>query len=232
MELKVITPVGLINYADFMEKNHYYEESFKIYETGIELFTWPALYEIWLIYIQKFIQRYGNQKLERTRDLFEKVLKTVPQKQCRIFYLMYADFEENNGILNHAFEVYDRMVAAVEKEEKLECYNFYIAKISDYLGITKSRPIFTNAIETFTGKDLVNIGLRFAHLERRFGEIDRARAIYAHISQFADPRDDDTRLWKTWNDFEVQHGNTDTIKDYIRSKKAVISRFNLMPADI
>ena len=28
------------------------------------------------------------------------------------------------------------------------------------------------------------------------GEIDRARAIYMHISQNSDPRDDDQKLWK------------------------------------
>ena len=30
--------------------------------------------------------------------------------------------------------------------------------------------------------------LRFADLERKLGEIDRARAIYAHCSQICDPR--------------------------------------------
>lgn len=30
--------------------------------------------------------------------------------------------------------------------------------------------------------------VRFADLERKLGEIDRARAIYMHASQMADPR--------------------------------------------
>ena len=30
--------------------------------------------------------------------------------------------------------------------------------------------------------------VRFADLERKLGEIDRARAVYAHGSQMADPR--------------------------------------------
>jgi pre-mRNA-splicing factor SYF1 len=34
---------------------------------------------------------------------------------------------------------------------------------------------------------MVNTGIRFAKLERKLGEIDRARAIYAHISQFSNP---------------------------------------------
>jgi pre-mRNA-splicing factor SYF1 len=54
-------------------------------------------------------------------------------------------------------------------------------------------------MEIFQGDNVVKIGLRFAHLERKLGEIDRARAIYTHVSQFADPRDDDLRLWKVIN---------------------------------
>jgi pre-mRNA-splicing factor SYF1 len=30
--------------------------------------------------------------------------------------------------------------------------------------------------------------IRFAELERKLGEIDRARAVYAHASQMCDPR--------------------------------------------
>ena len=30
--------------------------------------------------------------------------------------------------------------------------------------------------------------MRFAELERKLGEIDRARAVYMHASQIADPR--------------------------------------------
>ena len=32
------------------------------------------------------------------------------------------------------------------------------------------------------------VAMRFADLERKLGEIDRARAIYAHTSQICDPR--------------------------------------------
>lgn len=55
---------------------------------------------------------------------------------------MYAEFEEKYGLLNHAFEIYDRMVVNVDDTDKMDAYNLYIAKISHYLGITKSRAIF------------------------------------------------------------------------------------------
>ena len=80
LNLKVITPSVLINYASYLEENKYFEESFKVYETGISLFTWPSLYEIWLLYLEKFVERYQGDYIERTRDLFEKALEMIPKE--------------------------------------------------------------------------------------------------------------------------------------------------------
>lgn len=102
------------------------------------------------------------------------------------------------------------MVVNLEDSDKLYAYNLYIAKVAHYLGITKTRLIFENAIENLQDNDMVQVGLRYAQLERKMGEIDRARAIYMHISQNSDPRDDDQKLWKMWEDFEIHHGNVDS----------------------
>lgn len=79
------------------------------------MFSWPAKYDIWLSYINSFIDRYSGTKLERIRDLFEKILAEVPPKKAKLFYLMYAEYEETHGLLNHAFEIYDRMIVNVEE---------------------------------------------------------------------------------------------------------------------
>lgn len=110
-------------------------------------------------------------------------------------------------------------------------YNIYIAKVATYLGITKTRPVFESAIENLQENDLIQMGLRLAQLERKFGEIDRTRAVYIHISQFSDPRFDDFGLWKTWENFELHHGNEDTYKEYRRISKSVAAKFSLMPPD-
>lgn len=65
------------------------------------------------------------------------------------------------------------------------------------------------------------MGIRFAQLERKLGEIDRARAIYQHVSQFSNPDDDFQGFWKTWEEFEIKHGNVDTYKDFMRYKRTV-----------
>jgi pre-mRNA-splicing factor SYF1 len=54
-----------------LQKNNYYEESFRIYERAITLFNWPHVYEIWASYLSKIIERYADSKVERIRDLFE-----------------------------------------------------------------------------------------------------------------------------------------------------------------
>lgn len=67
-------------------------------------------------------------------------------------------------------------------------YLLYINRAGEYFGVMKTRDIYEKAIEALPEKYIKDICLRFANLERRLGEIDRARAIYTHVSQFCDPR--------------------------------------------
>jgi hypothetical protein len=48
--------------------------------------------------------------------------------------------------------------------------------------------------------------LRYADLEKRLGEVDRARMIYRHCSNFCDPRSMPS-FWQIWHNFEVNFGN-------------------------
>ena len=73
------------------------------------------------------------------------------------------------------------------------------------------------------------MGLRFAKMERKLGEVDRARAIYQHVSQFCNPRirENEEHFWNIWEKFEVYHGNEDTYADYMRTKRTVELRFSV-----
>lgn len=63
----------MINYAMFLEEHQCYEEAFRIYERGVSLFHFPHSREIWREYLSRFIARYGGKKLERAREIFERV---------------------------------------------------------------------------------------------------------------------------------------------------------------
>ena len=54
--------------------------------------------------------------------------------------------------------------------------------------MTHTRAIYEQAIEVLTNDQAREMCVRFADLERKLGEIDRARAIYSHCSQMCDPR--------------------------------------------
>jgi pre-mRNA-splicing factor SYF1 len=120
MDLRIANPQIIVNYATFLEENEYFEDSFKVYERGIDLFGWPIAFELWNIYLERFLRRYGGTKLERTRDLFEKALDGCPAKYAKPLYLMYGKLEEEHGLARHAMRIYDRATRAVSDEDRLE----------------------------------------------------------------------------------------------------------------
>jgi pre-mRNA-splicing factor SYF1 len=225
IDLRIATPQIIINYGLFLEELNYYEEAFKAYEKGISLFKWPNVYDIWNTYLTKFLKRYNGSKLERARDLFEQCLDGCPPKFAKSFYLLYAKCEEEYGLAKHAMAIYDRATKSVLPEEQFEMFNIFIKKAAEMFGLTYTRQIYEKAIEILTDSQAREMCLRFADLERKLGEIDRARAIYAHCSQMCDPRT--TQLfWNTWKEFELKHGNEDTIREMLRIKRSVTATFN------
>ena len=56
---------------------------------------------------------------------------------------MYAELEEEYGLLNHAIRILDKGTNDVPKDEKPEVYSVLISKAASFFGITKTRNIFT-----------------------------------------------------------------------------------------
>ena len=220
MHLKICTPQIVINYAVFLEDNKYFEESFKVYERGIDLFGYPVAFELWNVYLDKFLKRYGGSKLERARDLFEQALQGCPPKFMKPIFLMYGKLEEEYGLAKRAMTIYDRATAQVDVADRREMYLFYIAKAVSFFGLTAARPIYERSIETLPDTEAKDMAARFIEVELKLGEIDRARALFAYSSQFSDPRIDPD-FWSKWHEFEVKHGNEETFKEMLRIKRSV-----------
>jgi pre-mRNA-splicing factor SYF1 len=137
---------------------------------------------------------------------------------------MYGALEEDRGLARHAMRIYERATRAVADEDRLDMFNFYITKSASNFGLTSTRPIYERAIAALPDAEAKEMCLKFAEMERRLGEIDRARAIYGHASQFCDPRTSPD-FWKKWESFEVQHGNEDTYKEMLRIKRSVQAQY-------
>ena len=221
-ELKIATPQTVVNYANFLEAHQYYEESFKVYERGLELFHYPVAFELWNLYLTKAVER--QLSMERLRDLFEQALENCPPRFAKVIFLMYGELEEERGLARHAMRIYERATRGVADEDRLGMFAYYVTKSASNFGLPSTRPIYENAIAALPDKDAKEMCLRFADMERRLGEIDRARAIMGHASQFCDPRTS-PEFWTKWEAFEVQHGNEDTFKEMLRIKRSVQAKY-------
>ena len=222
-ELRIATPQTVVNYANLLEENRYFEESFKVYERGLDLFKYPVAFEIWNLYLTKAVDR--KISIERLRDLFEQAVEGCPPKFAKVLYLMFGNLEEERGLARHAMRIYERATRAVSDADRSDMFKFYITKSASNFGLSSTRPIYQRAIEVLPDREAREMCLKFAEMERRLGEIDRARAIYGHGSQFCDPRLTPT-FWQKWESFEVQHGNEDTFKEMLRIKRSVQAQYN------
>ncbi|MBE3041040.1 hypothetical protein IMZ48_00315 [Candidatus Bathyarchaeota archaeon] len=222
-ELRIATPQTVVNYANLLEEHKYFEESFKIYERGLDLFSYPVAFELWNLYLTKAVDR--KISIERLRDLFEQAIEGCPPRFAKVIYLMYGNLEEERGLARHAMRIYERATRAVGDEDRTDMFNFYITKSASNFGLPSTRPIYEKAISTLADAEVKDMCLKFADMEKRLGEIDRARAIYGHASQFCDPRTN-PEFWSKWEAFEVQHGNEDTFKEMLRIKRSVQAQYN------
>ncbi|KAL4160469.1 hypothetical protein PRNP1_001037 [Phytophthora ramorum] len=226
-ELKIITPRMVLNFAAYLEENKYFEESFRVYERGLTLFPkFPYAGDLWQTYLGKFVKRYAGTKMERTRDLYEQAIRAAPSKSVRGFYEQFAEFEEQHGMLRNVMTIYERASDAVPDEDKLAIYEKYIKKAQKFFGVAKVRDVYQRGITKLPDRSVPNLCLKFARMETKLGEFDRARAIYAHASQFCDPRQHEKSFWKLWHEFEVSHGSEHTFLEMLRIKRSVVAQYS------
>ena len=220
ISLRVASPQTILNYAAFLEENKYFEESFRAFEKGISLFSFPHALPIWKMYLTKFVNRYKGAKLERARDLFEECCETVPSNLAKDIFFTYAKFETEYGLARHAMSVYDRATEYVIEEDQYDVYCTYIKEAEQLFGAPRTRSIYQKALEALSNKHIPEISIQFSEMEIALNEIDRARAILAHGSQVCDPRIKKS-FWQHWKNFEVQHGNEETFKEMLRIQRSV-----------
>jgi pre-mRNA-splicing factor SYF1 len=227
MELKVATPMHILNFGSFLKEQKYFEESFTAYERGVELFPFPhaGAKLLWKTYLQEFMDRYGGTKMERTRDLFHRCLEACPPEDCSEFFMMQGKFEEKHGLTKRALNVYRTMCQKVVPEEQYTAYQLFIAKTIQYMGVPATRDIYQEAVTKLADGPAAKMCLDFAKMEVSLHEVDRARAVLAYGAQLADPRRF-PEYWSRWHEFEVSHGNEETFREMLRIKRSVQAAFS------
>lgn len=177
---KVASAQVILNYAEFLANQRYWEDSFQVYEKGVANFKYPHAEIIWQAYLTSFVDRHKGTKVERARDLFQQACEDAPPDKRKQFYLMHADFEEKYGLARHCFGVYERATKAVPKEDRAEVYRLFADRAQKLNGIPKVREVYQMACEAqpphdVPDRDVIDLAVEFAGIEKTLHEIDRAR---------------------------------------------------------
>ncbi|KAK1937242.1 putative XBA-binding protein 2 [Babesia divergens] len=228
VDLKVVTPQIALNFATYLEDNHYFEVSFSVFEKCVSLFKWPQLYYLYLPYLTKFVKRYRGRKLERAREIFDQCIHSgqeyktgdVPAQYVKYIYFLYANMEEEFGLVRRCLGVLKEATKCAAKEDQLTMIKLYLAKTTEFYGVMQTRKVYQETLE-FVDDDITReLCAMYIRMERGLGEIDRARAIFRYCAQVCDPGEHG-QFWKEWREFEVLHGNEECFREMLRIKRTV-----------
>lgn len=216
----------ILAYTTFLEGLKRYDEMFRVYERGINQVGWPHCSTFWLFYIHKFISLYGGKRRERARDLFEDALKDAPPKEAMPIFILYAKFEEDFGLMKRAMDIYKRAADICQNDE---IFHVWVASACRLFGASKTREVYKYAVDMFGNKgDNMKCAewcIRFAKLEAKLTEFERARSVFIHGTQYADPAVF-PRYWEEYENFEKLHGTKENYKEMLSQKNVAVARFN------
>ena len=213
IEFKIANIETIFNFIIYLEKIKYYEKIYNIYEQSIELFTWPNAYDICLCYLVDFINHYKNEKSEIFRDIIQNII--VLSGHLKIFYYIYAFYEEKYGLYNHCIDILKEASQNVKDDEKPEIHSIIIAKSAKYFGIGKVRLAFDDAMNNLDKSFVLEIGLKYISIEIKLKEINRARGIFKYLGKLFNPDNKEYKeeFWEMWDNFEKLYGDTVTYQE-------------------
>ncbi|KAL7664729.1 Pre-mRNA-splicing factor SYF1 [[Candida] zeylanoides] len=234
IQLKIVTPLHVLNYAKFLEDWRLIDKSFAVYEMGVNLFKFPVSFEIWNVYLTKAVQSFKTFGVERTRDLFEQCLKVCPPNLATPVYVLYSNFEETNGLILKSIRILKSGVRKLEEAEtpasvvtaKCELYTLLVAKSIQIEDIEGTRAIYESIMSdaALSYPQLVQFAFRFIEFETTNNQFTRVRSVFKYLAGLKPPSESDT-VWDKWEAFELTHGDENTFKDMLRFKRIIYSQF-------
>lgn len=236
---KVATGQHILNYANFLYENKYFEESFRIFDRGLSLFTDPEiLLQLWIAYLPAAMKRIKNA--ERMRDLFDQCLfglNHLPPLVAQNIVEMYHDYEHSQNAVGFARNVLIKETSLIrdqldslhnlDVEKLLEIkLNLYV-KLCHYTIVNSKddrliRSTFEDTLADgqLTKLHVIAIALKYIEFEESKSQFERVRALFAYAGCLGNPDlPPMQRLWIQWEQFELKHGNENSYKKMLRAKR-------------
>lgn len=114
-ELWIVILQIVVNYVNLLEEYKYYEEFFKIYERGLDFFSYLVVFEFWNLYLIKVVDwKIG---IECLCDFFEQVVEDCFVCFVKMIYFMYGNLEEECGLVCYVMCIYERVMCVVVDED-------------------------------------------------------------------------------------------------------------------
>ncbi|KAH3679526.1 hypothetical protein WICPIJ_008601 [Wickerhamomyces pijperi] len=228
-ELRIITPLILINYASFLSDQDRYEQSFRIYERGVKLFTYPVVFEIWNVYLVKLLSR--DPSLERVREVFDRALEGSPGEFLKVYVTMYSDYEFKHGSFDKSIKILKTSIDKIPNEDKLEIFINILTKYQQHDQLNQIRETYQDIVTIIPLTKCLTYLKDFIHFETELKEYTRVRELYQYaLSQLRSrPLIDD--LFNSWSDFEVSVGDKSSYKQMLKFKRQIEESFELKDVD-
>lgn len=228
LKLKLITPVGVVNYANFFKSHNKLNESLQIYEKGLTLFPPQVRYEIWTILIQEVMNPIYKLTTEHIRHTFEQSLDDLQENNvnCSSIYISYSKFEEER---THQYELAIQILLKGAKikltgkkmnfKSNIHLWNLAIEKCKQHLKDNELlRKIYAECIEFLPNSAAIDYVISFINLEISLEDYTRARELLQYGAQLLPPVKNES-LWKIWEDFELQYGDKENYKETLMLKQ-------------
>ncbi|CUM46449.1 Pre-mRNA-splicing factor SYF1 [Debaryomyces fabryi] len=251
IELKIATPLTIINFANFLEDWNFYERSFSVYEIGLKIFKDTKIkFEIWNIYLSKIIKHDVN--IERIRDLFEQCLnessiegyKGCPANLSKSVYLLYSQYEQSKGWITKSIKILQQGLSKLEDgykqdsytktekdtilQDKFDIYQILISKVLKLNDSNETRKIYEQSLKDtqLPLPSLIQLAREFINFETELMEFNRVRSLFKFVCQLSNPQSPLLEpVWNTWETFELSHGTESTFKDMLRYKRKIVTEF-------
>ena len=213
IEYKIANIETIFNFIIYLESIKNYEKIYNIYEQSLDLFRWPNSYDICICYLVDFINHYKSDKTEIFRDIIQNII--ILSGHLKIFYYIYAFYEEKYGLYNHCIDILKEASQNVKEEEKPEIHSVIIAKCAKFFGIGKVRLAFDDAMNNLEKSYVLEIGLKYISIEIKLKEINRARGIFKYLGKLFNPDNKEYKeeFWEMWDNFEKIYGDSITYQE-------------------
>lgn len=168
----------------------------------------------WKRYIYLWI-RYAtleelNDEIEKTRDIFKRLTKTIPNKKFTFskVWILYSNFEIRQGNLQQARKILGFSIGSFPKPKTFKHYIDLEIKLKEF---DRVRKIYEKYIESFPNNS--DVWVQYAELESNLNDLDRARGIFEiGIEQLASQKTVG-EVWTSYIELESQEREYERARD-------------------